>query len=75
MLTKVQLKAGTRVAKQDLKILKKDGCMAITNTKKGTLFFRFENCSFLVISNGSEIFRTDCEKALINFLINDIYIF
>lgn len=74
LLTSEQLKAATKYAKQDIKLLKNRGYMAITGTQKGVLMLEFENGLFEVYSYGEIILSTDCKKVLLNALINDFYI-
>lgn len=74
LLTTEQLKLATKYAKQDVKILKKHGGIAMTETQKGVLMFEFKNEVFNVFSQGKNIFSTSCEKTLINAIVNDFYI-
>ena len=63
LLTSEQLKAATKYAKQDIKLLKKQGSMAITGTHNGVLMLEFENNYFVVFSNGFSIFSTDLNNS------------
>lgn len=73
-LNAIQFKACTNVSKRDVKILKRDSNMSITNSKLGLIFISFDGQCFDIVQNAKTIFSTKCEKTLINFMVNDVYI-
>ncbi len=76
-LSKEQFAAGTKRAKQDIKRLKEKRQVLISVNKKGILTFdlmeRTDDGFIAIVSNGNEVFKSDCEKSVINFLVNDVY--
>jgi len=58
-------------AKEDLEILKANGCSAITGTKVGCLHNSYENKVFTIAYNmGQNIFQTPDEECVMEFFID-----
>lgn len=77
-MTSIELNKVLReYAKEDLQILKENGCSAITGTKKGCLHNTYENGVYSIRYNNLDpvgcLFQTPDEECVIDFFI-DSYI-
>lgn len=57
-------------AKEDLQILKENGCSAITDTKLGCLHNTYENGLFSIRYDRFGLFTTTKESVLLDFFAN-----
>ena len=56
-MTTEQIKNGTKAAKQDMKLAKKEGAIGICETKMGFVEMVYENGLYQLLKNGAVVFQ------------------